>query len=258
MAETSIPSDIDVRGKVIAVTGAAQGLGRAFALGLAARGARVALMDIDVDGCRSVAAETAALPGAPVAFVVGTDVADERSVEASMTELGRVVGRLDALISNAAYIPVRTPILETEVKVLERTWRTNVVGSFLVTKYGAPLMSGADGGRIIYLSSAIGVKPNPGLAAYGSTKAAIDVINNVAHQELADRNIRTVALAPGITETPGMRASVDTGYVESVAGRNPGGRLGQPDDLLSLVAFLCSDSSRYLSGTVIYVRPPGT
>ena len=134
--------------------------------------------------------------------------------------------------------------------------RSNLIGSFLATKHFAPLMIRGGGGRIVYLSSAAAVQSNAGGAPYAGSKAAVNILAHVAHLELSGRGIRTVALAPGLTDTPGMRAIVSDNYVARVAGRYPGGRVGQPDDLVALTAFLCSDLADHLSGTVIMVRPP--
>jgi NAD(P)-dependent dehydrogenase (short-subunit alcohol dehydrogenase family) len=94
------------------------------------------------------------------------------------------------------------------------------------------------------------------MAPYGGTKAAVNILANVAHQELANDGVRTVALAPGLTSTPGMRDIGNDDYIERVAARYPGGRVGQPEDLVALTAFLCSDAANHLSGSVIFVRPP--
>ena len=153
-------------------------------------------------------------------------------------------------------MPGRQPILELNVSVLERVLRSNLIGSFLTTKHFAPLMIRSGGGRIVYLSSAAAIQTNAGGAPYGGSKAAVNILAHVAHLELADQGIRTVALAPGLTDTPGMRAIVGDDYIERVASRYPGGRVGQPDDIVALTAFLCSDLANYLSGTVIMVRPP--
>jgi NAD(P)-dependent dehydrogenase (short-subunit alcohol dehydrogenase family) len=147
-------------------------------------------------------------------------------------------------------------VLDIEVSVLERVLRSNLIGSFLTTKHFAPLMIRGGGGRIVYLSSAAGIQSNPGGAAYGGAKAAINILANVVHQELADEGIRTVAIAPGLTDTGGMRQIVSGEYVERVASRYPGGRLGQPEDLVDLATFLCSDAANHLSGSLIMVRPP--
>jgi NAD(P)-dependent dehydrogenase (short-subunit alcohol dehydrogenase family) len=131
-----------------------------------------------------------------------------------------------------------------------------IAGSFLITKHVAPLMIRGGGGRIIYLSSVIGTQPGPGAAPYGGAKAAINILANVVHQELSGDGIQTVAIAPGLTDTPGMRAIVGEEYIARVAGQYPGGRVGQPEDIVALTAFLCSDAASHLSGTVITVRPP--
>jgi NAD(P)-dependent dehydrogenase (short-subunit alcohol dehydrogenase family) len=153
-------------------------------------------------------------------------------------------------------MPGYQPILELDVSVLDRVLRSNLISSFLTTKHFAPLMIRGGGGRIIYLSSAAGVQSNAGGAPYGGAKAAINILANVAHQELADDGIRTVAIAPGLTVTPGMRAIVNDEYIQNVASRYPGGRVGQPEDLVALTTFLCSEAANHLSGTVIMVRPP--
>src|ERR1700683_5019213 len=114
------------------------------------------------------------------------------------------------------------------------------------------------GGRIIYLSSVIAVQPGPGGAPYGGSKAAINVLANVVHQELADQGIRTVALAPGLTVTPGMRDIVGDDYIERVAANYPGGRVGQPEDLVAWATLRCGAAASQRSGPVIPVPPPVT
>jgi NAD(P)-dependent dehydrogenase (short-subunit alcohol dehydrogenase family) len=247
--------EIDIAGKVVVVTGAAQGIGRTLALGLAAEGARVAVVARERARAQLVVDEIGKLPEAPPALAVEADVSDEAAVVEAAAAIDRAWGRVDALINNAGWMPGSQPILELEVSVLERVLRSNLVSSFLTTKHFAPLMIRGGGGRIIYLSSAAGVHSNPGGAPYGGSKAAINILANVAHQELADDGIRTVAIAPGLTVTPGMREIVNDDYIAQVASRYPGGRVGQPEDLVALTTFLCSDAASYLSGTVIMVRP---
>ena len=248
--------NIDVVGKVVVVTGAAQGIGRTLTLGLAADGARVAVLARDRKRAQLVVEEIEALPDAPPALAVEADVSDEAAVSAAAAEVDREWGRVDALINNAGWMPVRQTILEVDVAALERVFRSNVIGCFLTTKHFAPLMIRGGGGRIIYVSSAAGVQSGPGMAHYGGSKAAVNILANVAHQELADDGIRTVAVAPGLTYTPGMRDIVTDEHVERVAAHYPSGRIGRPEDLVGLTTFLCSDAANHLSGSVIYVRPP--
>ncbi|MFI9276199.1 SDR family NAD(P)-dependent oxidoreductase [Kitasatospora sp. NPDC052896] len=250
--------NIDLRGKVIVVTGAGRGLGRALALGLAAQGAHVAVLARRQEQAAQTVQEISRLPGAAAALAVVADVSDESAVARAVATIDRTWGRIDALINNAAWMPPRQYVLETDVETLTRAYSSNVVGSFVTTKHAAPVMIRGGGGRIIYVSSALGVQPNPGLAAYGGTKAALNILSSVVHQELSGQGIRTVALAPGLTDTPGMRESVGEEYIERIASSYPGGRLGSPEDILPLTAFLCSDAADHLSGTLIAVRPPAT
>jgi NAD(P)-dependent dehydrogenase (short-subunit alcohol dehydrogenase family) len=249
---------IDVTDKVIVVTGAAQGIGRTLALGLAGEGARVAVLARDRERAQLVVDEIAELDGARPALALQADVSREDEVIAAAAEVDAAWGRVDALINNAGWMPGGHPILDIDVSVLERVFSSNVIGSFLTTKHFAPLMIAHGGGRIVYLSSAIGVQAGPGAAAYGGSKAAINILTNVAHLELSDRGIRTVAIAPGLTDTPGMRDIVGEDHVNRVAANYPGGRIGQPEDIVALTTFLCSDAANHLSGTVVTVRPPIT
>jgi NAD(P)-dependent dehydrogenase (short-subunit alcohol dehydrogenase family) len=250
--------NIEISGKVIVITGAAQGIGRTLALGLAADGARVAVLARARERAQLVVDEIAQLPGAPQALALEADVADEAAVRAAAAETDAAWGRVDALINNAGWMPGRHPVLEIELPVLERVLRSNLIGGFVTTKHFAPIMIRGGGGRIIYISSIAGVQSMPGGAAYGGAKAALNILTNVVHQELADDGIRTVAIAPGLTHTPGMRAIVTDAHIERVAASYPGGRLGEPEDLVALTAFMCSDAAHHLSGTVITVRPPIT
>jgi NAD(P)-dependent dehydrogenase (short-subunit alcohol dehydrogenase family) len=249
--------EIGIAGKVVVVTGAAQGIGRTLALGLAAEGARVAVIARDLARAQLVVDEIGKLPQqAPPALAIEADVGDEAAVIEAAAQIDRTWGRIDALINNAGWMPGRQLILELDVSVLERVLRSNLISSFLTTKHFAPIMIRGGGGRIVYLSSAASIQSQPGGAPYGGSKAAINILAHVAHTELADQGIRTVAIAPGLTVTPGMQAIVPEGYVERVASRYPGGRVGQPEDLVALTTFLCSDAADYLSGTMIMVRPP--
>jgi len=250
--------DIDLTDKVVVVTGAGCGLGRALALGLAEQGARIAVLTRRHEQAHAVVTDIDHLPAAPRALAVEADVADEAAVIQATTDIDNTWGRIDALINNAAWIPPRQHILDLEASLLARVLRSNVIGSFLMTKHVAPVMIREGGGRIIYLSSALGVQANPGLAPYGASKAAVNILANVAHQELADSGIRTVALAPGLTDTPGMRNSVSNDYIEHISQTYPGQRLGQPQHIVPPTPFLCSTAANELSVPVISVRPPAT
>ena len=167
--------DIDLTDKVVVVTGAGRGLGRALALGLAEHGARIAVLTRRREQAHAVVTEIDELPDAPRALAVEADVADEAAVIQATTDIDNTWGRIDALINNAAWMPPRQHILDLEASLLERVLRSNVVGSFLMTKHVAPIMIRGGGGRIIYLSSALGVQANPGLAPYGASNECLTV-----------------------------------------------------------------------------------
>jgi NAD(P)-dependent dehydrogenase (short-subunit alcohol dehydrogenase family) len=247
--------DISISGKVILVTGAGRGIGRSLATGLAAEGAHTAVLTRRAEQGEQLAEQIGRLPGAGPVLPVVADVCDEDAVAAAVQRIDRQWGRIDALVHNAGWMPPATAVLDTDVTCLRGVLETNLVGSFLVTKHVAPVMIRGGGGRIVYISSMIGVQANPGLAAYGASKAGVNILNNVVHRELADQGVRTAALAPGLTDTPGMRASVGDEYITKVASAYPGGRIGQPEDVLALTVFLCSDAAQHISGTLLPVRP---
>ncbi|WP_329065100.1 SDR family NAD(P)-dependent oxidoreductase [Amycolatopsis sp. NBC_01480] len=249
---------VDIRDKVIVITGAAQGLGRTLALGLAAEGARIAVLArSEAKAAGTVDEIIAKVPGAPKPLGVVADVSDEDQVRAAAEAVDAHWGRVDALISNAGWMPPAGSmrVLDFELTDLHRIVDSNLIGCFLVTKHFAPVMIRGGGGRIIYVGSMAGTQSRPGGAPYSATKAGVHLLSNVVHQELADQGIRTVALAPGLTDTPGMRVAASEEHIARVSATYPGGRVGQPDDIVPFAAFLCSEAAEYLSGTLLGIRP---
>ena len=247
--------NIDITEKVIVVTGAARGIGHTLALGLAAEGALTAVLTRHLPQAQAVAAEIEQKYGPGRALALAADITDEEAVITALTHVDQSWGRVDALVNNAAWMPPPRPILDNTIDDLRRVLDTNVVGSFLTTKHAAPIMIREGGGRIIYITSMSGVQAGPGMAAYGASKAGVNILNNVVHRELANKGIRTAALAPGLTDTPGLHASFSDDYISRGAAAMPAGRIGQPEDVLPLVAFLCSDAAQHISGTLLPVRP---
>lgn len=249
--------DNDIRDRVIVVTGAGRGIGHALALGLATEGARIAVLTRTLDQSARVVEEIAAqVPDAPEAFGVAVDVTDEDQVRAAASAIDGHWGRVDALINNAGLLPnAGMRVLDLDLGDLHRMVDTNLVSCFLMTKHVAPIMIRGGGGRIIYVSSMIGVQSGPAASAYGASKAGVNILSNVVHQELADQGIRTVAIAPGLTDTPGMRASASEEHIARVSARYPNGRVGQPEDIVPFAAFLCSDAASHISGTFMPIRP---
>jgi NAD(P)-dependent dehydrogenase (short-subunit alcohol dehydrogenase family) len=249
---------VDIRDKVIVITGAARGLGRALALGLAAEGARIAVVARDEQKAGSAVEEIIAqVPDAPKPLAIVADVGDEAQVQAAAAAVDAHWGRVDGLINNAGWMPPADlmPVLDFDLADLRRIIDSNLVSCFLTTKHFAPIMIRGGGGRIIYVSSIGAVQSGPGRSAYGATKAGVNNFSNVVHQELASQGIRTIALAPGLTDTPGMREVASEEHIARVAALYPDGRVGQPEDIVPFAAFLCSDAANHLSGTVLTIRP---
>jgi NAD(P)-dependent dehydrogenase (short-subunit alcohol dehydrogenase family) len=146
-------------------------------------------------------------------------------------------------------------ILEFELSDLRRAVDSNLIGCFLTTKHFAPIMIRGGGGRIIYIGSMAGTQTRAGGAAYGATKAGVHLLSNVVHQELMHEGIRTIALAPGLTDTPGMRVAASAEHIANVGANYPGGRVGQAEDIVPFAAFLCSSAADHLSGTLLGIRP---
>ncbi len=247
--------DISIKDKVIVVTGAARGIGCALALGLADEGARIAVVARDLDRAQTVVDEIATLPAAPPAFAVAADVSDDDQVAAAATRIDEHFGRVDGLVNNAGFMPGRTPLRDLDIALLHRVLDSNLVSGFVTTKHFAPLMIRGGGGRIVYLSSIAAVQVTAGGPAYSAAKAGVNMLTTAAHHEFAHEGIRTVAIAPGLTDTPGMRDIITPDHLARTAAAYPGGRLGQPEDIVSLVVYLCSDAAEHLSGTVVTVRP---
>ncbi len=241
--------------KVVVVTGAGRGLGEAIARGLAEEGARVCAISRDEADAESVLAALTRRTGDDRVISVAADVTDESAVRRAAELVDARWGRVDALINNAAVMPEMTPVVDLDLEVVRRVIDVNLVGYIATTKHFAPIMVRGGGGRIVYMSSIIGVQANPGQSVYGATKAGVTVLSNVVHREMADQGIRTVALAPGLTDTPGMRAIASPEYIDTVAAAYPGGRLGRAEDVLAFVSFLCSDAASHLSGTFLPIRP---
>lgn len=166
--------NVDLSRKVVVITGAAQGIGRSLALGLAREGARIVVLARDRERAQAVVDEIADRPGQEAAIAVVADVGDEADARRAVAETDDAFGRVDALINNAGWMPKVSHVVDADVDTLERVWRSNVLGCFLTTKHYAPLMVRGGGGRIIYMSSAIGTQAGPGMAPYGGDESRVE------------------------------------------------------------------------------------
>jgi NAD(P)-dependent dehydrogenase (short-subunit alcohol dehydrogenase family) len=229
-------------GKVALVTGAAQGIGRDLALGLAAHGAVVHVAD------RDAPTETlAALDAEHRGLALGADIADR----AAVGSLFATLDRLDILV-NCAGITGWVDVANPAEDVWDAVVATNLKGTFFCSTEAAGLMRAAGGGSIINISSVVAARGHHGLSAYGATKGGINALTIQLASEFAADGIRVNAVAPGATNVPRNIAD-ESRYAEIWAERIPLGRAAETDDIVGPVLFFASPDSAYVTGQVLYV-----
>jgi len=235
--------------RVAVVTGGGQGIGRAIALRLAVQGANVAVIDLNEETAADVAKEIEAAGGVAGAFRL--NVADADAVTEVFGEIADRMGGIHILVNNAGI--TRDGLL---VRMSSDDWdavlNVNLKGAFNCMKAAARPMMSARWGRIVSISSVIGQAGNVGQANYAAAKAGIIALTKTAAKELAGRNINVNAIAPGFIETP-MTAGLSEKVREGLASKILLKRLGSPDDVANLVAFLVSDGGDYITGQTINV-----
>lgn len=242
---------VDVQGKVHLVTGGSRGIGRAICLALAAPGDVVYFNHYDPD--EAAASETVALlDNAGVkAFGLKFDVGDPEQSRAWVEKAAQEQGRVDNLINNAG-ITMDALLVRMTPAQFERVLRVNLVGAFYCLQAAAKVMMKQRSGSIVNVASVAGQIGNPGQANYAASKAGLMALTKTAAKELAGRGVRVNAVAPGFIETE-MTAAVPERIAEMMKAMIPLGRAGQPADVADVVAFLCSDAARYLTGQVLHV-----
>lgn len=240
----------ELDGRAALVTGGSRGIGRAICLELAARGARVAVnYNANEALAEGVAAEIAAAGGE--AFAIGGDISQPEAAGAIVKATVDRYGSLDILVNNAGI--TRDGLL---MRMSEDDWdavhNTNLRGAFLVTKAAMRPMLRARNGRIINISSVVGVMGNAGQANYAAAKAGLIGFTRAVAREVASRGITVNAVAPGFIQTD-IIASLTPAQVEGVMAQIPLGRIASPADVAPLVAFLAGDGASYITGQCIQV-----
>ena len=240
-------------GKVALVTGAASGIGAAFArLAAGEDAAGLALLDRDREGIEALAGSL----GCPTVTAVG-DVGDPATWQRFEADIAGRFGRLDAALANAGIGHAMAPIAELDPETWSRVIGVNLTGAFLTLRTSLRLMN--EGGAIVLVSSSMGVKPSPGTAGYGASKAALLQLARIAALEAAPRRIRVNAISPGGVETPLFRdhaffASLvgetgsERGAFDALAARTPLGRYASADETAGLIAFLMSEAAAQITG----------
>ena len=238
-----------IAGKAAIVTGAARGIGRAYAVGLAKAGASVVVADV-IDGSETVD-EITRVGG--TARYIATDVSSEPSTRELVTQTVEAYGAVDILVNNAAiYGGLKFQhFTEIDLELWDRVYAVNVRGLWLCAKAVAPVMRAGGGGVIVNQTSTGAYTAGPLLAHYTSTKSAVVGLTKTFAKELADWNIRVNAIAPGAVHT---QASIDMGSgkgLEAVVESQLIKRPGVEADMVGPLLFLVGDASSFMTGQVL-------
>jgi len=229
-------------GRTAIVTGGGSGIGRAIALGFAAEGVSVAVADIDGKRTQSVAGEIEAAGGPAIGLVA--DISRTEDVDAMVEEVLKRFGRLDILVNNAGRAG-RGFVSQMPDEVWDGVVAVNLRGTFVCTRAALRHMMPQRSGRIINTASGLGLRGSPGGAVYGATKAAIINFTRALAVEVAHFGITANAIGPGVTDTPLWRAQRSEADIAEAYEK---GQVGQPEDFVPLVVFLCSDAGRIHTG----------
>ncbi len=242
----------DFSGQVALVTGAGRGIGEAIATAFAGAGAAVIVNDINGSAARRVAEEIVASGGQALALPF--DVANETAVGAMVQMAVEELGQIDILVNNAGIEP-KSPLLETSLYAWERTLAVNLTGTFLCSRAVGRVMYEQGRGAIINIASIAGHRiPLADRAAYCASKAGIVGLTRECAREFAAHGIRVNAVCPGVIETPmTAEARSDPKIMRKWLDDIPVGRLGRPEDVASMVLFLCSGNAGYVTGQAIHV-----
>ncbi len=238
-----------LEGQVALVTGASRGLGRAIAQELAAQGASIAAVARSARALADTLASIRAAGGTAEAFPV--DVANSDAVDAMVDQANTRFGKIDILVNNAG-VTRDGLLMRMKTEDWDTVINTNLKGAFHFTRPVGRLMVKQRAGRIINISSVIGLMGNAGQANYAASKAGLIGFSKSVAREFASRGITCNVVCPGFIETD-MTKDLGEDLRKKLLEKIPLQRLGQPDDIAGVVAFLCSPAASYITGQIITV-----
>jgi 3-oxoacyl-[acyl-carrier protein] reductase len=236
-------------GRVALVTGASRGIGEAIARRLAAEGAAVVAAARTEEALEKVVGEIASVGGK--ASALRLDLADANSIEAATKAALATHGQVDVLVNNAG-VTEDNLLLRMSRESWDRVLGTNLTGVFLLTQAVVKSMVKRRYGRIVNITSVVGLMGNAGQANYAASKAGLVGFTKSVARELASRNVTCNAVAPGFIRTAMTEKMTETAR-EMLVGQIPLGRLGAPEDVAAAVSFLASEEAAYITGHVLNV-----
>jgi NAD(P)-dependent dehydrogenase (short-subunit alcohol dehydrogenase family) len=240
--------DLRADGKVVVITGASKGLGRAMALGFAEAGAAVVVSSRKLDQCEAVAEEIRAAGGS--ALAIACHVGDWGQCDALIASVVASFGRVDVLVNNAGIAPVPPSLAEVTSELFDKTIAVDLKGPLRLTALAAQHMP--PGGAIINVSSKASTHPSPFTVVYAAAKAGLNALTIAAAQEFGAKGIRVNCIVCGTFDTDSFRSSIPTeAAAEAMAGRVSVGRVAAADEIVGTALFLASDASSYLNGELL-------
>jgi 3-oxoacyl-[acyl-carrier protein] reductase len=236
-------------GKISIITGAARGIGHATALKFAREGAKVVVCDLDQAAVDAVVAEIRQGVGEALGFVV--DVTQPASIQAMVDAVMQRYGRIDVLVNNAGIVQ-DAQLLKMREDQFDRVIDVNLKGTYNCTKAMAAIMVEQGSGVILNASSIVGIYGNFGQTNYAASKFGVIGFTKTWSRELGPKGIRVNAVAPGFVETP-ILATIPDKVLQHMREQVPLHRLGKPEEIANVYAFLASDEASYVNGAVLEV-----
>lgn len=241
---------MSLEGKIALITGSSRGIGRGIAERLAAEGASVAITDIDADAARQTASELSEAGFKAAGFHI--DVVDPVAVDKALAEIEAKFGGLDILVNNAG-ISINAFFLDTDLDDWRRVVDVNLTGAFLVGQRAARIMVKKGEGRIINICSLSAQRGGVGRAAYGASKAGLELLTKVMAVELADKGININGIAPGPIDTAMTRRVHTPATREAYIKMIPQHRYGDIAEIAAGAAFLAGPDANYINGHILNI-----
>ena len=240
-----------LEGKICIVTGGAAGIGKKISNAILDNGATVCIFDVNEESGLKAINELKALNKGKKAEFFKVDVADENQAASAIDSIAEKYGSIDVLVNNAG-ITLDNLIMRMSIEDWKKVIDINLTGAFICSKHTLKHMIKKRSGRIINISSIVGVKGNAGQCNYSASKAGLIGLTKSLAREVASRNINVNAIAPGYIETE-MTAKLDEKVKEKLLASIPSGKLGTPEDVASAVLYLAGPDSEYITGTVLSI-----